>query len=141
MVFSGRKNRVPKPVYATLLTVKVTESIGFWYPHPTNFEGSVSLSRQPSVFSYYEARIYQKLLPLKTNIFLCLGVVKSNNINHFWKDLTLIQLFCAPHLKRKGPSKVVLAFHENITAWLELVIGTPGKPKQHDKYGRKITAS
>ena len=27
------------------------------------------------------------------------------------------------------PQKL-FCFHENITAWLELVIGTPGKPKQ-----------
>ena len=59
---------VPKPVYATVLTVKVSEFIRFWYPHPTNFDGSVSLQRQPSMFSYYEARIYRKLLPLEIHI-------------------------------------------------------------------------
>ena len=48
--------------------VKVTEFIGFWYPHSTNFDGSVSLQRQPSMFSYYEARIYRKILPLKIDI-------------------------------------------------------------------------
>ena len=48
--------------------MKVTEFIGFWYPHPTNFDGSVSLLRQPSMFSYYEARIYRKIVPLKIDI-------------------------------------------------------------------------
>ena len=71
MVFPGKKIGVPKPVYATVLTVKVTEFIGFWYPHPTNFDGSVSLQRQPSMFSYYEARIYRKILPLKIDISSC----------------------------------------------------------------------
>ena len=41
--FQGKKTGVPKPVYATLLTVKVTKFIGFWYPHPTSFDGSMSL--------------------------------------------------------------------------------------------------
>ena len=68
MVFPGKKTGVPKPVYATALTVKVTEFIKFWYPHPTNFDGSVSLQRQPNMFSYYEARIYRKVLPLKIDI-------------------------------------------------------------------------
>ena len=36
--FQGQKIGVPKPVYATVLTVKVTEFIGFWYTHPTNFD-------------------------------------------------------------------------------------------------------
>ena len=36
--FLGKKIGVTKPVYATVLTVKVTEFIGFWYPHPTNFD-------------------------------------------------------------------------------------------------------
>ena len=67
-MFPGKKTGVPKPVYATVLTVKVTEFIKFWYPHPTNFDGSVSLQRQPSMFSYYEARIYRKILPLKIDI-------------------------------------------------------------------------
>ena len=63
--FQGKKTGVPKPLYATVLTVKVTEFIGFWYPHPTNFGESVSLQRQPSMFPYYEARIYRKMLLLK----------------------------------------------------------------------------
>ena len=63
MVFPGKKIGVPKPVYATVLTVKVTEFIGFWYPHPTNFDGSVSLQRQPSLFSYYEQEFTEKFWP------------------------------------------------------------------------------
>ena len=38
MVFPGKKIGVPKPVYTTVLTVQVSEFIGFWYPHPTNFD-------------------------------------------------------------------------------------------------------
>ena len=67
--FQEKTTGVPKPVYATVLMVKVSEFIRFWYPHPTNFDGSVSLQRQPSIFSYYEARIYRKLLPLEIHIF------------------------------------------------------------------------
>ena len=43
-----------------------------------------------------------------------------------------------PHLKRKGSPKLVLGFHENITAWLGLVTGTGGKPNQHDDYEGKL---
>ena len=81
-----------------------------------------------------------KSVKVPQKYFLCLGVVKSNSIGNFCKGLPVVYSFTHPHLKRKGTSKVVLAFHENITAWLELVIGTPGKPKQHGNYGRKITA-
>ena len=45
-----------------------------------------------------------------------------------------------PKLKRKGTSKLVLVFYENITTWLGLITGTRGKPKRHDNYGRKIRA-
>ena len=38
-----KKTGGPKPVYATVLMVKVTKFIGFWYPHPTSFDGSASL--------------------------------------------------------------------------------------------------
>ena len=31
---SREKTGVPKPVYTTVLTDKVTEFIVFWYPHP-----------------------------------------------------------------------------------------------------------
>ena len=82
-----------------------------------------------------------KSVKVPQKYFLCLGMVKSNNIDNFYKDLTLIYSFAHPHLKRNGTSKVVLAFHENITAWLELVVGISGKTKHHDNYGRKITAS
>ena len=43
LCFQGKKRGVPKPFCATVLTVKGTKFIGFWYPHPTNFDGSVSL--------------------------------------------------------------------------------------------------
>ena len=68
MVFPGKKKWVPESVYATVLTIKVTEFIGFWYSHLTNFDGSVSLQLQPSMFSYYEAKTYRKILPLKIDI-------------------------------------------------------------------------
>ena len=48
----------------------------------------------------------------------------------------LFNSFLHSHLKRKDTSN-----NDNITAWLVLVTGTRGKPKQHDNYGRKITAS
>ena len=60
VVSRKKKTGVAKPVYTTVLTVKVTEFIGFWYPHPTNFDGSVSLQRQPSLFSYYEQEFTEK---------------------------------------------------------------------------------
>ena len=66
--FQRKTTGVPKPVYATVLTVKVTELIEFWYPHPTKFDGSVYSQRQPSIFSYYEAGIHRKILPLEIHI-------------------------------------------------------------------------
>ena len=69
--FQGKTTGVPKPVYLTILTVKVTELIGFRYLHPTNFEGFVYLQRQPSIFSYYEARIYRTILSLEIHISSC----------------------------------------------------------------------
>ena len=66
--FQGKTTRVPKPVYATVLTVKVSEFARFWYRHPTNFDKPKPLQRQSSIFSYYEARIYRKLLPLEIHI-------------------------------------------------------------------------
>ena len=80
-----------------------------------------------------------KSVKVPQKYFLCLGVVKSNNIGNFCKGLPVVYSFTHPDLKRKGTSKVALAFHENIT-WLELVISTPGKQKQYGNYGRKITA-
>ena len=65
-------------------------------------------------------------------------MVKSANVPQkyfFCLDLYLT-LFLHPHLKRKDTSN-----NDNITAWLSLVTGTRGKPKQHGNYGRKITAS
>ena len=65
MVFPGNAVGVSKSVYATVLTFKVGEFIGFSYHHSTNFNESVSLQSQPSMFFYYEVRIYRKLLPLE----------------------------------------------------------------------------
>ena len=72
MVFPGKKTGGPESVYATVLTIKVTEFIGFWYSHPINFDGSLSLQFQRSMFSYYEARTYRKILPLRIDISSCI---------------------------------------------------------------------
>ena len=65
--------------------------------------------------------------------FLCLGVVKSNHIGIFVRTWPWLNSFVHCHLKRKGTSKLVLAFHEIISAWLGLDIGNRGKPSMATK--------
>ena len=68
MVFPGKKIGVTKPVYATALTVKVTEFIGFWYPHPTNFTDPCLYNVSRACFPIMKQEFTENVLPLKINI-------------------------------------------------------------------------
>ena len=114
--FQGKTTGVPKPVYATVLMVKVSEFIRFWYPHPTNLTDlclyNVSRAYFPIMkqeftenfcpWKYiYSAVIIVKSVKVLQKYFLCLGVVKSNNIGIFVRAWPWFNYFVHPILKEK----------------------------------------
>ena len=63
--FQGKKPGVPKPVYSTVLTVKVTEFIELCYPNPTSFDGSASLQRHRAYFPIVKQDFTENFCPWK----------------------------------------------------------------------------